>query len=302
MQTVAFIGLGNMGGPMAENLLKNNFKVRAFDLMPDNVSRLADKGAYAAQSAIDCIEGANIVITMLPSGKHVGQLFFGDQGLLKHLPPETLIIDSSTIDAETSRELHKHADAANLLALDAPVSGGVAAASAGTLSFMCGGTEQAFDKGQSALQAMGKNLFLAGPAGAGQVAKMCNNMLLAIHMIGTCEALNLGSKNGLDPKILSQIMLASSGSNWSLEKYNPAPGVLESAPASNNYQPGFMVDLMCKDLGLALDNASENASNAPLGQTAKSLYEMVQGQGNGTRDFSSIMELVASSELSSAQD
>jgi len=300
MQTVAFIGLGNMGGPMAENLLKHNFKVRAFDLMPDNVNRLADKGAYAAQSASDCALGADIIITMLPSGKHVAELFFGDQGLIQQASPNTLIIDSSTIDAETSRALHARAIEADLLALDAPVSGGVAAASAGTLSFMCGGTKAAFDRAHDALQAMGKNLFLAGPAGAGQVAKMCNNMLLAIHMIGTCEALNLGATNGLDPKILSQIMQASSGSNWSLEKYNPAPGVMEGAPASNNYQPGFMVDLMCKDLGLALDNAKATASNTPLGQTAQSLYEIIQSQGQGSRDFSSIMELIASANLTDA--
>ena len=176
--------------------------------------------------------------------------------------------------------------------MDAPVSGGVAAAAAGTLAFMCGGDAETFEKAKVVLEAMGKNIFHAGPHGAGQVAKGCNNMLLAIHMIGTCEALEMGARNGLDPSVLSDIMLASSGRNWSLEVYNPYPGVMPNAPASNDYQPGFMVDLMVKDLGLAMEIAEQSSVDNRMGQLAQSLYEAHQHGGNGQRDFSSVLELL----------
>ena len=178
--------------------------------------------------------------------------------------------------------------------MDSPVSGGVAAAAAGTLAFMCGGSAETFARARLILADMGKNIFHAGPAGAGQVAKGCNNMLLAIHMIGTCEALEMGARNGLDPKVLSEIMLASSGRNWSLEVYNPYPGVMENAPASNGYKPGFMVDLMVKDLGLALEIAEQSSFDNPMGQLAKELYSQHQQEGNGQRDFSSILEKLRS--------
>jgi 3-hydroxyisobutyrate dehydrogenase len=174
--------------------------------------------------------------------------------------------------------------------MDSPVSGGVAAAKAGTLAFMCGGDAMTFEKARVVLSAMGRNIFHAGPAGAGQVAKGCNNMLLAIHMIGTCEALEMGARNGLDPKVLSEIMLASSGRNWSLEVYNPYPGVMDGVPASNDYKPGFMVDLMVKDLGLAMDIAGQAGVDNQMGQLARKLYEAHQAGGNGPRDFSSILE------------
>lgn len=293
MATIAFIGLGNMGGPMAANLLKAGHEVRVFDLVPELVESLVSKGASASDSAEDACRGANCVISMLPAGKHVTSLYLGKDGLLSKLDSDTLVIDSSTIEAEVSREVHDAAAASGIRFLDAPVSGGVAAATAGTLSFMCGGEKSTFDAAQEVLGAMGANLFHAGPSGAGQVAKMCNNMLLAIHMIGTSEALKLGEKNGVDASVLSEIMLASSGKNWSLEKYNPYPGVMPAAPASNNYQPGFMVDLMAKDLGLAINNANSCGSATPLGQLALELYQEKQEAGDGKRDFSSILELIS---------
>ncbi len=292
MNTIAFIGLGNMGGPMAANLLKAGYHVRVFDLMPELVSQLEQQGAAACTSAQSACKGAQVVISMLPAGKHVADLYLGDQGLIKNLAAGTLIIDSSTIDADTARQVHATCEKQLIPMIDAPVSGGVAAAQAGTLTFMCGGSDTAFELASPVLAAMGKNIFHAGTNGAGQVAKMCNNMLLAIHMIGTSEALKLGEHNGLDAATLSQIMLASSGANWSLERYNPYPGVLENAPASNGYKPGFMVDLMAKDLGLALDNAASTRSHTPLGKLAFELYQKKQQQGDGKRDFSSIIELL----------
>lgn len=293
MKTIAFIGLGNMGLPMALNLIKANYTVRAFDLSEAALAKASAGGAVACPNALATLEQADVLITMLPAGKHVRDLILGEQGLIKYLHKHLLYIDCSTIDAETARDLHAASEGKGFLMLDAPVSGGVAAAAAGTLTFMCGGPEQAFSAGKLILKAMGQNIFHAGPSGAGQVAKMCNNMLLAIHMIGTAEALKLGEKNGLDASVLSEIMLASSGKNWSLEKYNPYPGVMPSSPASNNYQPGFMVDLMTKDLTLALQNASQSGANTPLGKVALELYSQKQQQGDGQRDFSSIIELLS---------
>jgi len=292
MKSIGFIGLGNMGSPMTKNLLKNGFSVRVFDLVSEHVDALRECGAYGAASAEDAIKGVDALITMLPAGTHVSGLLIDNEALLSKLSKGTLVIDCSTIDAETSRSVHQHANNLGLPCLDSPVSGGVAAATAGTLSFMCGGSSNAFDAAKPILQAMGANVFLAGSAGSGQVAKMCNNMLLAIHMIGTSEALKLGEKNGLDASVLSTIMKASSGDNWSLERYNPYPGVMENAPASNNYQPGFMVDLMTKDLSLALSNAIANGCATPLGRQAYELYQEKQKQGDGQRDFSSIIELI----------
>lgn len=291
MATIAFIGLGNMGGPMALNLLKAGHSVKVFDLLPELVDHLSKAGAQACDSAVSACEQVDTVISMLPAGKHVTSLYLGEQGLLNTVGVNTLIIDSSTIDAESARLVHEQCEQRGLDMVDAPVSGGVAAALAGTLTFMCGGPNKAFERAQNILSDMGKNIFHAGPNGAGQVAKMCNNMLLAIHMIGTGEALKLGSHNGLDPKVLSEIMLASSGRNWSLELYNPFPGVMEKSPASNNYEPGFMVDLMAKDLNLAINNAESTDSVTPLGKMALEMYQKKQAQGDGKKDFSSIIEL-----------
>jgi 3-hydroxyisobutyrate dehydrogenase len=293
MKTIAFIGLGNMGLPMAKNLIAAGYNLQVFDLSKDALLQASDAGAWACKSALATLEQAEVLITMLPAGKHVRELILGDQGLIKHIHQHMLYMDCSTIDAETARDLHTASEQHGFLMLDAPVSGGVAAASAGTLTFMCGGPEPAFATGKLILKAMGQNIFHAGPSGAGQVAKMCNNMLLAIHMIGTAEALKLGEKNGLDATVLSEIMLTSSGKNWSLEKYNPYPGVMPNSPASNDYKPGFMIDLMTKDLNLALENARQSGAKTPLGQLALELYSQKQQQGDGQRDFSSIIELLS---------
>ena len=290
MSNVGFIGLGNMGGPMAINLVKAGHEVTVFDLSEAACSQLNDAGASVAASAAEAATGADYIVSMLPAGRHVAGVYLGEDGLLSRLSSDTTVLDCSTIDAATAREVGEAAAAAGIGFMDSPVSGGVAAAAAGTLAFMCGGSAETFEKARLILADLGKNIFHAGPAGAGQVAKGCNNMLLAIHMIGTCEALEMGVRNGLDPKVLSEIMLASSGRNWSLEVYNPYPGVMENAPASNDYKPGFMVDLMVKDLGLALEIAGQSDFDNPMGQLASELYTRHQGEGNGQRDFSSILE------------
>jgi 3-hydroxyisobutyrate dehydrogenase len=290
MANVAFIGLGNMGGPMAVNLVKAGHAVSVFDLSATACAQLSEAGATVADSAAAAAKGVDYVLSMLPAGKHVAGVYLGDEGLLAGLDKNTTVLDCSTIDAATARQVGEAAARMGIGFMDTPVSGGVAAAAAGTLAFMCGGSAETFAKAQVILGDMGKNIFHAGPAGAGQVAKGCNNMLLAIHMIGSCEALEMGVRNGLDPKVLSDIMLASSGRNWSLEVYNPYPGVMPTAPASNDYKPGFMVDLMVKDLGLALEIAKQSDFDNPMGKLAQTLYGEHQQAGNGQRDFSSILE------------
>jgi len=291
MATITFIGLGNMGGPMASNLVKAGHNVTVFDLSKDAVQTLVSEGAKTADTAHEAAQGAECVITMLPAGQHVEAVYLGDDGLLAKLPEGTLVIDSSTIAPETARGVAEEAKARNIPFLDAPVSGGVGGAKAGTLTFICGGAEDTFAKAKPILDAMGKNIFHAGPHGSGQVAKICNNMLLAILMAGTSEALALGVKNGLDPTVLSEIMKQSSGGNWALNVYNPWPGVMENAPASRNYEGGFLVNLMTKDLGLAFDNAVKNQASIPMGSLARNLFSIHAGQGNGTLDFSSIQRL-----------
>ncbi|MCB1688810.1 MAG: 3-hydroxyisobutyrate dehydrogenase [Halioglobus sp.] len=294
MADVAFIGLGNMGGPMAKNLLAAGHAVVVFDLSETACEQMQSAGAAVATSAAEAAMGRDYVISMLPAGKHVAATYLGDDGLLSKLDSTTTILDCSTIDAATARQVGEAAAEMGIGFMDSPVSGGVAAAAAGTLAFMCGGDAATFEKAKLILKDMGKNIFHAGPAGAGQVAKGCNNMLLAIHMIGTCEALEMGARNGLDPKVLSDIMLASSGRNWSLEVYNPYPGVMPAAPASNDYKPGFMVDLMVKDLGLAMEIAQQSDVDNAMGQLARELYAQHQEAGNGQRDFSSILRSLQS--------
>ncbi len=291
MAKITFIGLGNMGGPMASNLVKAGHEVTVFDLSKDAVAALVSEGAKTADTAHQAANGAECVITMLPAGQHVEAVYLGDDGLLAKLPAGTLVIDSSTIAPETARGAAEVARAKDIPFLDAPVSGGVGGAKAGTLTFICGGAEEAFNQAKPILDAMGKNIFHAGDHGSGQVAKICNNMLLAILMAGTSEALALGVKNGLDPAVLSEIMKQSSGGNWALNVYNPWPGVMEGVPASRNYEGGFLVNLMTKDLGLAFDNAVKNQASIPMGSLARNLFQLHAGQGNGTLDFSSIQRL-----------
>ncbi|MEE4251101.1 MAG: 3-hydroxyisobutyrate dehydrogenase, partial [Alcanivoracaceae bacterium] len=241
----------------------------------------------------DAVIDADVVISMLPSGKAVSSLYLGELGILSQVSSSALIIDCSTIDAATAKYVAQQAQQAGISMIDAPVSGGVAGAAAGTLTFICGGSEEQVARAEPVLLQMGKKVFRAGDNGAGQTAKLCNNMLLAIHMIGTCEALQLGADHGLDPKVLSEIMLASSGRNWSLELYNPWPGVMENAPASRDYAGGFAVNLMNKDLGLAVEAAMDSGTNTPLGALAKSLYALHASEGRGQLDFSSIQQMFA---------
>ena len=292
MAKIAFIGLGNMGGPMAENLLKAGHAVTVFDLVPEAVEQLVNAGASSADTSARAVTDAEFVITMLPAGKHVESVYLGEEGLLNHVADGAVLMDSSTIDAGTARKVAEAANAKGIAVMDTPVSGGVAAAAAGSLAFMCGGSAETFAKGKPILEGMGKNIFHAGDHGAGQVAKICNNMLLSVLMVGTSEALQLGADQGLDPNKLSEIMLASSGRNWTLELYNPYPGVMATAPASNDYKPGFMVNLMCKDLGLAMETAEQSNSSTPMGKLANELFSNHAEQGNGERDFSSILEAI----------
>ncbi|MCC5856604.1 MAG: 3-hydroxyisobutyrate dehydrogenase [Ectothiorhodospiraceae bacterium] len=292
MATIGFIGLGNMGGPMAINLVKAGHQVQAFDLSEAAIKRVADAGATGVASVAEAVRGAEFVISMLPAGKHVRGLYLGDDGLLKVMEQGALVIDSSTIDADSARAVAQAAREAGCSMIDAPVSGGVAGAEGGTLTFMVGGDGADVERARPLLEVMGAKLFHAGDAGAGQVAKMCNNMLLAISMIGTSEALNLGVSEGLDPAVLSEIMQSASGGNWVLNVYNPYPGVMEKAPASRGYTGGFGTALMLKDLGLAADAAVKCGTSTPLGGLARQLYAMHAAGGAEDKDFSSILQML----------
>ena len=300
MAQIAFIGLGNMGGPMAANLVKAGHSVRAFDLVQAALDDFAKAGGVAVSSASAAVIGAEVVISMLPAGQHVASLYLGDEeaqgGLLNLITKAALVIDSSTIDAQTSRRVGVAAHELGIAFVDAPVSGGTAGAKAGTLSFIVGGETSAFEQAQPILTAMGANIFHAGATGAGQVAKMCNNMLLSVLMAGTAEALRMGVENGLDADVLSDIMVKSSGRNWALEIYNPVPGVMAGTPASNDYQGGFMVDLMNKDLALALAAAQASDSSVPMGQQASKLFKAHGEAGFGGLDFSSIYQHYANKQ------
>ncbi len=292
---IAFIGLGNMGGPMALNLKKAGHEVRGFDLSKPACEKLAADGLGIAGSTSEAIAGAEIVISMLPASQHVESLYLGSDGkpgLMEQIPAGTLVIDSSTIAAATSRKVADAGAKRGVAVIDAPVSGGTGGAIAGTLTFMVGGSEADLERARPVLEKMGANIFHAGGAGAGQTAKICNNMLLGILMIGTSEAIALGVANGLDPKVLSEIMRRSSGGNWALEKYNPLPGVMETAPASKGYAGGFGTDLMLKDLGLAQENAAAVRAATPLGGLARNLYAAHSLAGHGALDFSSVIKLV----------
>ncbi|CAJ1798028.1 3-hydroxyisobutyrate dehydrogenase [Aeromonas jandaei] len=298
MTRIGFIGLGNMGGPMAANLARAGHTVQVFDLVAHSVERAIAAGCIAAGDTREAVTGCDVVISMLPAGEHVRSLWLGKsdgerggQDLLAALPAGVLVIDCSTIDVASARQVGSAARARGLRFIDAPVSGGVAGAAAGSLTFIVGGEQADFDAAKPVLACMGQNLFHAGPLGAGQIAKMCNNMLLAIQMAGTAEALALGVKEGLDPAVLSTIMGKSSGNNWSLERYNPWPGVMENVPAARNYQGGFMTRLMVKDLGLAMALAEHAHSAVPMGALARNLFNLHAANGEGELDFSSIVRL-----------
>lgn len=288
---IGFIGLGNMGLPMAINLIKAGHSVSGFDLVQSQLDAFASAGGKLAASANAAAKDADIVITMLPASKHVEGLYLGDGGLLANADPKTLLIDCSTISPKVAQAVASAAKAKGFAMIDAPVSGGTAGAQAGTLTFMVGGDAGTVECARPVLEKMGKNIFHAGANGAGQTVKVCNNMLLGIQMLGTCEALRLGIANGLDPKVLSDIMSKSSGRNWALELYNPCPGVMENVPSSKGYAGGFGVDLMLKDMGLATENAQALDASVPLANLAQQLYEAHSRAGSGQLDFSSVFEM-----------
>ena len=289
---IGFLGLGNMGGPMALNLLKAGHSLTVFDLSPASLARLVEAGATAATSPAAIAQSdAELIISMLPAAAHVKSVYLGDNGLLAHVQPGVLLIDCSTIDPLSAREVAKAAAEHGNPMLDAPVSGGTGGATAGTLTFMVGGSVTNFDRAQPILAAMGKNIVHCGDAGNGQVAKVANNMLLGISMIGVAEAMALGVSLGMDASVLAGIINTSSGRCWSSDSYNPFPGVLETAPASRGYSGGFGTDLMLKDLGLASEAAKQVGQPVILGALAQQLYQSFSAQGNGGLDFSAIINL-----------
>ena len=293
---IVFIGLGNMGLPMAQNLVRAGHAVTGFDLVPSSVRQFADGGGLVSEDQAAAIQAADIVITMLPASRHVLGTYLGnplgEAGILAQARPGTLLIDCSTISTEAARQVGRAAEEKGLPMLDAPVSGGTAGATNGTLTFMVGGEEATLATARPYLEVMGKAIFHAGGSGCGQTVKICNNMLLGILMIGTSEAIRLGVANGLDPKVVSDVMAKSSGRNWTLEVYNPCPGVAENVPASRGYTGGFGVDLMLKDLGLAVESALASGAAVPLGALSRNLYSLHSKAGSGALDFSSIYQML----------
>ncbi len=291
-ESIAIIGLGHMGGPMAINLHKAGYATTAFDLSADALAKVRDAGVAIAASAAEAVSAATVVISMLPASRHVEGLYLGDEGLLGRLADGCLVIDCSTIAPASAQKVAQAAQARGLAMIDAPVSGGVAGATAGTLTFIVGGPAEALERARPVLQAMGKNIFHMGDAGAGQVAKLCNNMALGVIMAVTGEALALGAAHGLDAKNLSQMMAVSTGRSWATEVCNPWPGVLDNAPASRGYSGGFGNDLMLKDMGLAVEAAIGIGATVPLGELARNLYAMNRQAGRGGLDFSSVVQLL----------
>ena len=289
MKKIGFIGLGNMGLPMANNISKAGIEVNAFDLSEKALKQAENLGMSIKQDSKSVLEDIDALITMLPNGSSVEKIFLEDN-LLEVINKRTLIIESSTISPGISKKISTIAKNHGISMLDAPVSGGVKGAELGNLTFIVGGSQADLEKGLSLFKIMGDKIFYAGESGSGQIAKLCNNMLLAVHMCGTAETLALGVNNGLDPVVLSEIMKNSSGGNWSLEKYNPYPGVMETAPASENYSGGFLNSLMLKDLELASELALGSKSTTPMGKLAMQLYEEMMDDGFGTLDFSSIQK------------
>lgn len=290
---VAFIGLGNMGLPMAQNLAKAGFDVNGFDLSDSQMDSLVAAGGRRAESAAAAVVTADVVISMLPASRHVEAIYLSEGGVLATARPGTLLIECSTIAPEAARKVSAAAEKKGFAIIDAPVSGGTNGAQAGTLTFMVGGVAADLERARPLLEKMGKNIFHAGPSGCGQTVKVCNNMLLGILMLGTSEALRLGMANGMEPAVLSEIMAKSSGRNWALEVYNPCPGVMENVPSSRGYSGGFGVDLMLKDIGLAVENALAVNASVPLGALARNLYDLHSKAGNGQLDFASIFNLLA---------
>ncbi|WP_439611160.1 3-hydroxyisobutyrate dehydrogenase [Reyranella sp.] len=290
MAKIAFIGLGNMGGPMAANLAKAQHHVVAFDLSDAAVSAAVEKGAHKASSAAEAVKGAEIVVTMLPAGKHVREVY--EKDVLPNVGKGTLLIDCSTIDVESARHVAALAEKSGMDVVDAPVSGGVGGATAGTLTFMVGGSEASFAKARPILEKMGKNIVLAGTSGGGQAAKICNNMILGISMIAVSEAFMLAKRLGLDAQKLFDVASTASGQCWSLTNYCPVPGPVPASPANRDYQPGFTAAMMLKDLMLAQQAANAAGASTPLGAEAAQLFSLFVNSGNGGKDFSGIVKML----------
>jgi 3-hydroxyisobutyrate dehydrogenase len=287
MATIGFIGLGNMGGPMAANLVKAGHSVTGYDLNLGALELLAKAGGKTAASAAEAVNGAEVVITMLPAGQHVRDVYLHQGGVIEAvMAARPLLIDCSTIDVETARAVTAAAEQAGLAMLDAPVSGGTAGAQNATLTFMVGGTDDAFARGRQILEAMGKNIFHAGGPGAGQAVKICNNMMLAINMIGVSEGFLLAQKLGLDWGKLHQICATATSNSWALSRYCPAPGPVPNAPSNRDYAPGFAAALMAKDVKLSQDAADQTGTPTPLGAQALRFYQQVVDEGQGGKDFS----------------
>ncbi len=293
MTKIGFIGLGNMGAPMARNLIKAGHVVHGFDVMPANLDLLAKAGGVAAASAQDAVHDADAVITMLPAGQHVRSVHLGPNGVIATAAKGTLLIDCSTIDVQTARETEAAARARELDFIDAPVSGGTVGADAATLTFMCGGSDRAFARAEALLAQMGKTVVHAGGPGNGQAAKICNNMILGISMIAVGEAFNLAAKLGLPAEKLFAISSKSSGQCWSLTSYCPVPGPVPTSPANRGYAPGFTGAMMLKDLKLAQEAAHAAGVATPLGAAAQALYALYAGGGHAQDDFSGIIRMLA---------
>ena len=294
MARITFIGLGHMGLPMAGNLIKAGHELYAHDLNPEAVATLQTQGAHAVADLAAQVAASEFVITMLPAAQHVDAVYLGDDGLFAHAAKSALLIDCSTIDVTTAKSLGQKAAHLDLTMLDAPVSGGVSAAQSGNLTFMVGGEETAYLSAKPILSAMGKAVIHAGRNGAGQAAKLCNNMLLAITMIGTCEAFGLARKLGLEDQVFFDIAAQSSGQNWSLTTYCPVAGPVPTSPANRHYAPGFKSALMLKDLGLAMQSAHDTEANTPLGSKAYDLYQALCQHGLDADDFSVMMSFLNS--------
>nr|CAD6406564.1 3-hydroxyisobutyrate dehydrogenase [Rhizobium sp. Q54] len=286
---LAFIGLGNMGGPMAANLVKAGYGVKGFDLSPESCEAATANGVTVVAGAVDAVKDADVVVTMLPAGKHVISVW---KEITAAVQPGTLLIDCSTIDVESARQAHVLAKEASCLSLDAPVSGGTGGAAAGTLTFMVGGAAEAFARGEAVLQKMGKKIVHCGDAGAGQAAKICNNMILGITMAGVCEAFVLGEKLGLSHQALFDVASTSSGQCWSINTYCPVPGPVPTSPANNGYKPGFAAALMLKDLKLSQEAAGAAGATTEMGAHAADLYERFSALGHGGDDFSGLINFL----------
>jgi len=290
MGKIAFLGTGNMGGPMALNLIKANHEVCAFDIVPGHLRDISGAGGEIANSATEAVQGATTVITMLPAGEHVDIVYHND--ILPHVPPGTVLIDCSTIDIATSKAVHASAVQQGCEMVDAPVSGGVKKAIDGTLTFMVGGSDTAFKMAEPYLSTMGANIFNCGDGGTGQAAKICNNMMLGIQMASVAEAFSLAENLGLDAGKLFNVVNVSSGQCWSVTNYCPVPGLVPAAPSNNDFEGGFAANLMLKDMNLALAAAAQTGSDVSVAEKATTLYQEFKDAGSGGKDFSGIIELV----------